>query len=66
MDSAEKPYTDRLLKPGEVASLFGVTPKCVTDWVKAGKITAQRTFGGHRRYRESEIRAALDELKAAA
>ena len=44
-----------LLTPAEVARLFRVDPKTVTRWATAGKITAIRTLGGHRRYRQSEI-----------
>lgn len=51
--------TDRLLTPGEVADLFRVDPKTVTRWAKAGKLTSIRTLGGHRRYRESEVRKLL-------
>ena len=49
----------RLLTPGEVARLFSVDPKTVTRWAKAGKLSSIRTLGGHRRYRESEVRALL-------
>jgi excisionase family DNA binding protein len=48
-----------LLTPGEVAALFRVDPKTVTRWAKAGKLTSIRTLGGHRRYRESEVRELL-------
>ena len=48
-----------LLTPAEVASLFRVDPKTVTRWAKAGKLTAIRTLGGHRRYRTSEVNALL-------
>ncbi len=48
-----------LLTPGEVAALFRVDPKTVTRWAAAGKISSIRTPGGHRRFRESEIRALL-------
>ena len=50
-----------LLTPAEVAALFRVDPKTVTRWAKAGKLTAIRTLGGHRRYRQSEV---LNLLKA--
>jgi excisionase family DNA binding protein len=50
---------DRLLTPGEVASLFRVDPKTVTRWAAAGRINSIRTPGGHRRFRESEIRDLL-------
>jgi excisionase family DNA binding protein len=52
----ERPESQEvLLTPAEVAKLFRVDPKTVTRWAKAGKITAIRTLGGHRRYRQSEI-----------
>ncbi len=50
---------ERLLTPAEVASLFRVDPKTVTRWAKAGKLTSIRTLGGHRRYKESEVRELL-------
>jgi excisionase family DNA binding protein len=53
---------DRLLTPGEVASLFRVDPKTVTRWATAGRIGSIRTPGGHRRFRESEVKALLAEL----
>ncbi len=49
-----------LLTPSEVATLFRVDPKTVTRWAKAGKISAIRTLGGHRRFREDEVRQLLD------
>ncbi len=50
---------EALLTPSEVASMFRVDPKTVTRWAKAGKLTAIRTLGGHRRFRESEVRALM-------
>ncbi len=51
-----------LLTPAEVATMFRVDPKTVTRWAKAGKLTSIRTLGGHRRYRESEVKALLSAL----
>ena len=51
---------ENLLTPAEVASLFRVDPKTVTRWAKAGKLTAVRTLGGHRRYRQSEVQSLLN------
>ncbi|WNB87516.1 BldC family transcriptional regulator [Cellulomonas sp. ATA003] len=48
-----------LLTPSEVATLFRVDPKTVTRWAKAGKISAIRTLGGHRRFHEDEVRQLL-------
>jgi len=50
---------ETLLTPAEVAALFRVDPKTVTRWAKAGKLSSIRTLGGHRRYRENEVRALL-------
>ncbi len=52
--------TEPLMTPGEVADLFRVSPKTVARWASAGKITAVRTLGGHRRYRQEEARALLE------
>ena len=51
---------DRLLTPGEVAALFRVDPKTVTRWAAADRIASIKTPGGHRRFRESAVRALLD------
>src|SRR2546421_12583051 len=53
---------EALLTPSEVAALFRVNPKTVTRWARAGKLTAIRTLGGHRRFRVSEIRRCLEEM----
>jgi excisionase family DNA binding protein len=58
--SSHRVDIDGLLTPAEVAALFRVDPKTVTRWAIAGKLTSLRTLGGHRRYRESEIRKLLD------
>lgn len=55
---------DELLTPGQVAELFGVDPKTVTRWATAGKLSALRTLGGHRRYRRSEVERMLDEARS--
>ena len=56
---------EALLTPAEVAELFRVDPKTVTRWAKAGKLTSLRTLGGHRRYRESEVRDLLGRPNSA-
>ncbi|MFM7059685.1 MAG: BldC family transcriptional regulator [Actinomycetes bacterium] len=50
---------EALLTPAEVAAMFRVNPKTVTRWARAGKISAIRTLGGHRRFRASEVRSFL-------
>jgi len=51
-----------LLTPSEVAKLFRVDPKTVTRWAKSGRLTSIRTLGGHRRYKDSEVRALLNSI----
>lgn len=51
---------DRLLTPGDVARLFRVDAKTVSRWAAAGRLGSVKTPGGHRRFKESEIRALLE------
>ena len=55
-----------LLTPSEVAALFRVDPKTVTRWAKAGKLTSIRTLGGHRRFKESEVKLLLVSISSPA
>lgn len=57
------PEDDALLTPSEVAAMFRVNPKTVTRWARAGKISAIRTLGGHRRFRAAEIRSFLEKVE---
>jgi excisionase family DNA binding protein len=54
--------SEALLTPAEVATIFRVDPKTVTRWANSGKLTSLRTLGGHRRYRESEVRSLLGRI----
>ena len=56
------PESEPLLTPAEVATMFCVDPKTVTRWATAGRIGSIRTPGGHRRFRESEVKTLLAEL----
>ena len=53
---------ETLLTPAEVAKLFRVDPKTVTRWAKAGKLSSIRTLGGHRRFKESEVKTLLKSI----
>ena len=55
------PYKGRLLRTREVAVLFQVSERAVTDWARKGRIPSVRTPGGHRRYPADEIRALLEQ-----
>ena len=66
MSAPTQNQNERLLTPGEVATLFRVDPKTVTRWASAGRIGSIRTPGGHRRFRESEVRGMLADLTSEA
>ena len=55
---------NELLTPAEVAAMFRVDPKTVTRWAQAGKLSAVRTLGGHRRFRADDIRRSLEKIEA--
>lgn len=54
---------ETLLTPSEVAAIFRVDPKTVTRWAKVGKLSSIRTLGGHRRFREEEVRSLLAQAQ---
>jgi excisionase family DNA binding protein len=58
---AHDPLTspERPLTPAEAADLFGVDTKTIGRWVRAGKLPAQRTVGGHHRFDPAEMRRIL-------
>ena len=57
---AEAPEEDgRFLRTREVAILFQVSERAVTDWARKGRIRSVRTPGGHRRYPASHVRTLL-------
>ena len=64
--TTRSPDAEPLLTPAEVAALFRVDPKTVTRWASAGRIGSIRTPGGHRRFRESEVREMLADLTSEA
>jgi excisionase family DNA binding protein len=49
-----------LLTVAQVAELFGVAPRTVTRWVRAGRLSAIRTLGGHHRFFAHEVLHLLE------
>lgn len=49
-----------LLTPAEVAVMFRVDSRTVTRWAKTGLLPHIKTLGGHRRFREAEVRALME------
>jgi excisionase family DNA binding protein len=54
-------FHGRLLRTREVALLFQVSERAVTDWARKGRIPSVRTPGGHRRYPADDVRALLEQ-----
>lgn len=51
-----------LLTPEQVALLFLVEKRTVTDWAKDGLLRGIKTPGGQWRFHEADVRAALTAL----
>ena len=59
MNTKDTQSTEADLVPiGEVARIFGVTVATVRRWEREGKISAERTPGGQRRFNRAEIERA--------
>jgi excisionase family DNA binding protein len=58
-EGAPPSFEGRLLRTREVALLFQVSERAVTDWARKGRISSLRTPGGHRRYPAAQVRALL-------
>ena len=51
------------LTPGEVGQLLHVSPKTVNRWANEGRIPCLVTLGGHRRFRRSDVEAAVRQME---
>jgi excisionase family DNA binding protein len=58
-DSISQIGEENLLTRDQVAVFFQVNPRTVYEWARSGRLVSVRTPGGHRRYRESDVRALL-------
>ncbi|HZE33809.1 MAG TPA: MerR family DNA-binding transcriptional regulator [Actinoallomurus sp.] len=55
---------EELLRPREVATLFGARPATIARWAREGRLTSMRTPGGHRRYVRFSVRDDLGPGKS--
>jgi excisionase family DNA binding protein len=53
----------QLLRTADVAALFQVSERTVSDWARRGRIPSVRTPGGHRRYPAAEIQRLLADAE---
>ena len=61
-DPGSPAVVDRLLRTHEVAVLFQVSERAVTDWAQRGRLPSVRTPGGHRRYPATAVRELLHQV----
>lgn len=66
MDKPDETDSSKWLRPREAADLFGVDRRTLARWEALGLLSAQRTAGGHRRFRECDVRTLLAEVQPAA
>jgi excisionase family DNA binding protein len=50
---------ERLLRTSDVAALFQVSERTVSEWARRGRVPSVRTPSGHRRYPADQIRQLL-------
>ena len=48
-----------MLRTGDVAAMFQVSERTVSEWARRGRIPSIRTPGGHRLYPAEELRRIL-------
>ena len=66
-DLSERANGEALLRPIQVQKLLGIAASTLWNYVHQGLLTpAQRTHGGHARYRESEVAAFKAQLSTVA
>ena len=54
---------EKLITPKEASEILGVSKQSLINWEREGFLTAVKTFGGHRRYFEKEIKEILESGK---
>ena len=54
MDDGRGPYAP-LMTPAQAAAELQVVPRTLARWAAAGRISAVRTPGGHRRYMTIDV-----------
>jgi excisionase family DNA binding protein len=57
------PLPKQLLKPKEAAAILGVSTGVLARWEAKGRIEAVKTYGGHRRYREDDVKRLAEQMR---
>jgi len=64
VDGVPSDVAGRLLRASDVALLFQVSERTVSDWATKGLVPSVRTPGGHRRYPADAIAKLLSSAPA--
>lgn len=54
--------SDDLLRTTDVAALFHVSPRTVSEWARSGRVPCLRTPGGQWRYPAAPIRRLVERV----
>lgn len=54
---------DELISPKQAAAICGITPDHLARMANAGKLTASKPGGSHRRYLRSEVEALAKPVR---
>lgn len=60
--AATAPEESALVSLGEVAAALGVSPNTLRRWNAQGRISSERTPGGHRRFRQADVAVLQRDL----
>lgn len=66
MSDSNTYLTGAKLPIGDVARIFGVSIGTIRNWERDGRIRAERTLGGQRRFTYEEIKRVRDEQSGSA
>lgn len=61
--SGSGPADDDLMKPSEVAEIFGVAVATVARWARTGAVPFTLTPGGHRRYHWADVKGLFGDVE---
>lgn len=52
-----------MLRPAQVALVFQVSRRTISDWARTGKLPWVMTPGGHRRFLVADVRALVESMQ---
>lgn len=56
-------FEEPMLRPAQVALVFQVSRRTISDWARTGKLPWVMTPGGHRRFLVADVRALVESMQ---